>query len=266
MERAMSELWQLVWGKPEIDPAALARAIEQELHEASPDFRTRLLIRDSTEALEGYWGSQRLGEWLDKSALRTKVQTIRLEDLGERGFPSLKEQLMDRTAPESVKEYLRELGTSINESVTLEIGGAIALILGGYLTRATTDINVINEVPAAIRSQQNLLNDLQKRYGLLLTHFQSHYLPTGWEQRLNYLGDFGSIKLYSVDVCDIFLGKLFSVRAKDLDDLRSLKPNIVKDHLVKQLLTTAQDFLKEPSLKKSAEKNWYILFGEHLPA
>lgn len=261
----MSELWELVWGKPQVDPTALIKAVERELDEESLDFRTRLLIRDSTQALEGYWGSERLQQRLSRSPVREKIQAIRSENLGEPGFPLLKEQLMERTEPEAVKEYLRELGTCINEPVTLEVGGAIALILGGHLTRATADIDVINEVPSAIRSRQNLLNDLQMRYGLLLTHFQSHYLPTGWQQRLNYLGDFGSIKLYIVDVYDIFLGKLFSVRTKDLDDLRAIKPNIAKDHLVKQLLTTAQDFLKEPSLKKSAEKNWYILFGEDLP-
>ncbi len=261
----MSELWQLVWGKPEVDPTALTQAIEKELSNAPLDFRTRVLIRDSTKALENYWGPKRWQQWLSRSPVQTNIQAICSEELGEPGFPFLKDQLMDRTEPETVKEYLRELGTSISEPVTLEISGAIALILGGYLNRATTDIDVVNEVPAAIRNRHDLLNDLQKRYGLLLTHFQSHYLPVGWQQRLNYLGDFGSIKLYTVDVYDLFLGKLCSARTKDLDDLRAIKPSLAKEQLVNQLLSTAEELLKEPSLRQSAENNWYILFGEDLP-
>ena len=35
----MSQLWDLVWGKPEVDPSALSQAIEQTLHEETPDFR-----------------------------------------------------------------------------------------------------------------------------------------------------------------------------------------------------------------------------------
>ncbi len=187
----MSNLWELVWGKPEVDPGALSQAIEQELGAGAPDFRTRLLIRDSTKALEHYWGPKRLKEWLGCSPVRAKIETIQHEDLGEPGFPLLKEQLMDRTEPETVKEFLRELGSRINESVTLNVGGAIALILTGYLSRATTDLDIVDEVPAAIRMHSVLLDELKKRYRLLLTQFQSHYLPSGWETRLKDLGSFG---------------------------------------------------------------------------
>ncbi len=261
----MSELWELVWGKPEVDPGALSQAIEQALDNGSLDFRTRLLIRDSTKALEHYWGSKRLQEWLGSSPVRAKIEAIQKEDLGDPGFPLLKEHLMDKTKLETVKEYLRELGSSIKEPVVLEIGGSIALILTGYLSRATIDLDVVDEVPTVIRVQNKLLDELQKRYHLLLTHFQSHYLPSGWKDRLHYLGRFGALEVYTADVYDIFLGKLFSLRTKDLDDLRAIKPQIDKDHLAKQLLGTTANFLKEPTLKQAAEKNWYILFGENLP-
>ncbi len=262
----MSELWELIWGKPEVDPGALSQAIEQELDNGSPDFRTRLLIRDSTKALEHYWGPKRLKEWLSASSVRAKIEAIQHEDLGEPGFPLLQEHLMDKTKPETVKEFLRDLGSNIKEPVTLEVGGSIALILTGYLSRATIDLDIVDEVPASIRSQNKLLEDLQKRYHLLLTHFQSHYLPTGWKDRLHYLGRFGALEVYTADVYDIFLGKLFSERTKDLDDLRAIKLQLDKDHLIKQLLATTHSFLKEPSLKQAAQKNWYILFGENLPS
>jgi hypothetical protein len=261
----MSELWELVWGKPEVDPAALAQAIERELDAETPDFRTRLLIRDGTNALENHWGAKRVHEWLSNSPVRARIEAIKKEDLGQPGFPMLKEQLMDKTEPDTVNEFLRELGTRVNEPTTLAVGGSIALILTGYLSRATSDLDVVDEVPSAIRLQRELLEELQKRYRLLLTHFQSHYLPSGWESRLKHLGKFGSIEVQLVDVYDIFLGKLFSSRTKDLDDLRAIKPRLDKTLLEKQLVSTTAALTKEPSLRASAEKNWYILFGEKLP-
>lgn len=261
----MSELWELVWGKPHIDPTALFQAIERELGAEKNDFRTRLLIRDSTDALGHYWGRQRLQERLHERRLYEKIEAIQKENLGKPGFPLLKDKLMDSTPGETVKEFLRELGSRVGSPVTLQIGGAIALILTGYLSRATSDIDVVNEVPASIRSERELLKELQKRYGLLLTHFQSHYLPSGWEDRLQFLESFASVNAYVVDVYDIFLGKLFSSRTKDLDDLRALKPRLDQQYLRQQLLATTASFLAEPSLKQAAEKNWYILFGEKLP-
>ena len=202
----MSQLWELVWGKPEVDPGALSDAIEQELRKdnGNLDYRTRLLIRDSTQALEHYWGAKHLQEWLNKSPARAKIEAIRHEHFDKPGFPFLEKQLMDSTKPETVKEFLRDLGSRINKPVTLQVGGSIALILTGYLSRATTDIDVVNEVPVDIRDQHKLLAEIEKRYGLLLTHFQSHYLPSGWENRLHDLGSFGSIQVYALDVYEIF--------------------------------------------------------------
>ena len=262
----MSDLWELVWGKPEVDPIALLRAIEQELGSGNPDFRTRLLIRDSTQALERHWGAQQYHKWMSRSPVRAKIEGIQREDLGRAGFPMLKEQLMESTQTETVKEFLRELGTRIQEPATLEVGGSIALILTGYLSRATADIDVVDEVPVTIRCHEEVLADLKKRYGLLLTHFQSHYLPAGWQERLQLFGQFGSLKVYTLDVYDVFLGKLFSNRTKDLDDLRSMKPQIEKRQLARQLQSTTAALLNESPLRQAAERNWYILYGENLPA
>jgi hypothetical protein len=264
-----SDLWNSVWGKPEVDPVLLARAIEHELHDeptkGKPDFRTRILIRDATNALERYWGRERFKSWLNASTVRSTIEAIQREDLGTPGFPSLQDKLMKRTDPETVKEYLREIGTRIKKPERIELGGSIALILTGYLTRATEDLDVVDEVPEIIRTDHALLEELQKRYGLLLTHFQSHYLPLGWEQRLHHAGQFGSLDVYTVDVHDIFLGKLFSARAKDLDDLRAIKPRVSKTDLSTKLAASGMSLLNELTLRSNAEKNWYILFGEALP-
>src|SRR5262249_42540960 len=134
------------------------------------------------------------------------------------------------------------------------------------LVRATEDIDVVNEVPDEIRSQHKLLNDLRKRFGLQLTHFQSHYLPSGWEKRVHGLEPFGQLQVYLVDPIDLFLSKLFSKRAKDLDDLRALAPQLDKGTIVQRLRDTTADLMAEESLRQAGEKNWYIVYGEPLPS
>ncbi len=67
------------------------------------------------------------------------------------------------------------------------------------------------------------MNGLVERYGLRLAHFQSHYLPDGWQRRVESFGVFGELAVFLVDPVDIAVGKLFSRRDKDLDDVRMLK-------------------------------------------
>lgn len=266
-----SDLWSLIWGKSEIDPVNLARAIEAELSsgtsahaENTPDFRTRLLIRDCTNLLKEYWGDERLTNWIMASPARAKIESIQNEELGDTGFHLRKDQLVDATRPETVREFLRELGIRAGQPSKLVVGGSIALILSGYLSRATADIDIVDEVPLELRDQRELLDELARRYSLILTHFQSHYLPEGWRDRLHDGGSFGKIQVLLVDVHDIFLGKLFSKRHKDLDDLRTIKNSLKHDELSVRLRTTCGAFLRDEELRRTAEQNWYILFGEGL--
>jgi hypothetical protein len=265
-ERGMTELWDLVWGKPQVDPRALADAVEGVAwRNPELDFRTRLLIRDSVVALERFWGKDHLEGWLRASPAREMIERVRREPLGAPGFPFLHEVLVERTDPETVRQYLRELGLHLHQPVRLAIGGSIALILPGYLQRATQDIDVVDEVPAELREQHALLEDLSRRYQLRLTHFQSHYLPAGWETRLHTLEPFGKLQAALVDVSDVFLGKLFSARTKDLDDLRILLPAFDRQALPRLLRERCASLLAERSLREQAERNWYILTGETLP-
>ena len=172
---------------------------------------------------------------------------------------------METTRPEQVREFFRELGMHLHRPVRLYIGGSIALILPGYLSRPTEDVDVVDEVPAELRSQRELLNDLEKRFALQLAHFQSHYLPMGWQQRVHSLESFGSLQVYLVDVYDVFLSKLFSIRTKDRDDLRMLKPQLDKETLARRLKETTGSMLAAPPLRQRAADNWYILYGEPLP-
>jgi hypothetical protein len=172
-------LWALVLGGGEIDPQELAAGVEAQLLEGDLDFRSRLLVRDALEVLARHWGEEQFGQWRNGSPAGRRVEAIRAENLGEPGFPSLGQRLMNSTKAEVVMQFLRELGLSVSEECSFVIGGAIALILAHRLARHTEDVDVVDEVPAGIRGQHELLTRLAQRYGLHLTHFQSHYRPGG---------------------------------------------------------------------------------------
>jgi hypothetical protein len=261
----MPELWNLVWGKPEIDPGALATAIEVAVEKPDLDYRTRILIRDGVAALEHHWGSQRTRQWLDRSKLHSRIEQIRQLIQDPPGFPSLRERLMEPTLPETIRQYLRDLGTRMHHPTRIVIGGSGALILQDWLTRSTEDVDVVDEVPCEIRSMYSALDDLERLYGLRLAHFQSHFLPVGWENRLRSLGSFGALEVSLIDPQDVVLSKLFSARDKDLADLRQLLPFTDRQLLARRLRDDCTGLLAEPALQRNAERNWYVLTGEALP-
>jgi len=172
---------------------------------------------------------------------------------------------MDKTKPELVRQFLEHVGRRIGRETRVDIGGSIALIMNGYLSRHTDDIDVIDEVPIEIRENHSLLQELKDDYGLQLGHVQSHYFPAGWPDRVQSLGEFGRLKIFLVDVYDVFLSKLFSARVKDMGDLRLLIPQLDKATLLNKLKTTCASFLAAPRLAQLANDNWHILFGEPLP-
>jgi hypothetical protein len=260
------DLWQLVSGQPHIDPHELAEAVQEQARQDPLDYRTRLLIHDSMAALEQHWGRETLKTWLTASTARVRIESILQESFERCGFPFLAERVMKKTDPNEVREFLRELGSQIVQPLPVHFGGSGALILSGYLSRRTDDLDVVDEVPEALRSQHQLLDRLRKRYGLSLAHFQSHYLPSGWEQRLHSLGSFGRLQVFLVDVYDVFLSKLFSKREKDRDDLRVVAPQLDKETVMRRLRETATALASDPDLRLAAEQNWYVLYGEPLPS
>ena len=265
MALATLDLWSLVRGRPQIDPRDLADAVVTQAAEEGLDYRTRLLIRDSVDALKNYWGNQRVERWLADCPLHNKITSICQDEYEKVGFPSIKKRLMDKTDPETIQQYFRELSRRVRKTLRLPVGGSVALIVPGLLVRHTDDIDVVDEVPPELREQHELMEELQTRYGLELAHFQQHYLPSGWSSRLRFHDTFGDLQVYFVDPIDIFLGKLTSIRTKDLDDLRVLAPQFDKATIVQRLKDTMQSALAAESLKERAKNNWYILFGEELP-
>jgi hypothetical protein len=261
---AHPDLWSLVTGAAWIDPEALLDAIERQCREPALDFRTRLLVRDALSALRNRWGADRLDGRLSREA-QSRVRELAEKDLGRIGFPTLEARMQDPTRAETILEFLRELGTRVHVPARLELGGSGALILAGLLSRRTEDIDAVDEVPAPLRSEHELLQQLADRYGIRLAHFQSHYLPTGWRERIRSLGRFGTLDVFLVDPVDIFVGKLFSKRDKDLDDLRALKPLTDKAAISHRLTSAGTALLADPALRADAERNWYVLYGEALP-
>jgi len=259
------DLWSLVRGRPQIDPNDLADAVVQQAAEEPLDYRTRLLIRDSIEALRGYWGNQRVEGWLLHCPRSPTIDAICREDFEKVGFPSISKRLMEKTDPKTVEQYFRELSGKVRKPLVISVGGAISLIVPGLLIRHTDDIDIVDEVPKEFRDQHALMDDLQKRYGLLLTHFHQHYLPSGWSTRLKYHDSYGDLKVYFVDPIDVLLSKLTSIRTKDLDDLRVLVPQFDKATIVRRLKDSMQSALASDELRERANNNWYILFGEVQP-
>ena len=261
------DLWSLAWNYQWVDPHELRAAVEDQVIRQDLDYRSRVLIRDSVKALRHYWGDERVEKWLKDSAVGEQIEAIcRGPWDDDRGFSSLMSRVMDVIKPETIQEYFRDLSRHVRRPLRIAVGGSAALIVPGLLSRPTEDIDIVDEVPKELREQHALLDELKTRYGLELAHFQQHYLPMRWQDRLHYLDTFGELTVYLVDVYDVALSKLFSIRTKDLDDLRALKPNLDKDTLTRRLHDTCGSMLVAESLRKRAVDNWYILYGEALPA
>src|SRR5438874_2548116 len=120
------DLWSLGLNNTVIDPDELAGAIEAQLKEGSPDFRTRLLVRDAVAALTQVRGAKWVEQWLAASAAGRRISAIAQEDLGPPGFTSLVRRMMNHAKAETAIQLLRELGLSITQPASISIGGSMA--------------------------------------------------------------------------------------------------------------------------------------------
>jgi Nucleotidyltransferase of unknown function (DUF6036) len=260
------DVWELVWGQPYIDAARLARAIEQDLeHTPAPDFRTRLLVRDAARAMRSFWGTRRFDLWLAASPTGDKVKTILYEDLGKTGFPFIRRRLVASIGSTEIKQIFDLLGRKIHDRIEVAIAGSIPTLIQGMTARPTADIDFVNEVPLEIRRQRAVVKKIEDEYGLKLTHVQSHYLPTHWEQRRHFLGDYGGLRVYLVDEYDIFVSKLSSKREKHKQDIRVLARVLDKQIALRLLLTDGKVFLDEASIRPQIEENWRFIYQVPLP-
>lgn len=260
------DLWTLTRGRPQIDPHDLARAIAHQVHEEGLCYRTRMLIRDSVEALKSYWGGNKIQDWLASCPENERIQAICMEEFDKIGFPSLRKRIMEKTLPETIRRCLEEAAQGVTKTTQVYIAGGGALILLGAIERFTEDIDLINEVPRDIRENYPVLERIQTIFGMHFGHVQSHYFPSGWIDRVHSYEVFGKLQVFLVDIYDIFLSKLFSSRNKDMGDLVVLEKQLNKETLVDRFKTSCRPFLAAPRLLEIAQHNWKVLFGETLPS
>jgi hypothetical protein len=258
------DLWSMTIDSQWIDVADFTRAVSDECLQTGHDFRTRLLIRDSLLALACHFEPADPLQLLAPAA-KEKAKAIFYEELGEVRFPSLSRRLMDHARSDKVLEFLAELGRACRTPARIDIGGSASLILSDLLDRYTEDVDAVDEVPSVLRNDHELIDRLVQRFDLRLAHFQSHYLPDGWKRRVHSIGVFGQLTVFVVDPVDIFVGKVFSKREKDLDDCRTLKRQLDWPTIVARLQSSAGPLRAIPSALSAAEHNWGVLTNDPLP-
>jgi hypothetical protein len=257
--------WKLVWGQPYIDSRTLALAIEQDLErDAHPDFRTRLLVRDAATALRSYWGAKKFSRWLADSSVGARIQSILDENLVETGFPAIRRRLVESIDSTLLSRIFDLLGRAIHGRVEVHIAGSIPTLIKGLTVRPTGDIDFVDEVPEEIRRQRTVLRKIESEFGLKLGHVQSHYLPANWQNRRQWLGDFGGLRVYVIDEYDIFVSKLSSKKEKHQSDLGVLALKLEKEIARHRLVTDGRSFLDDAKLKPQIEENWRFIFQEPL--
>jgi hypothetical protein len=257
--------WALVWGQPWIDSATLAAAIEHDLQSTpSPDFRTRLLVRDAGRALRSFWGRRRFGGWLSASPVGDRIREILQEDLGEPGFRHIRRRLVERIDETQIRQLFDMLGRGVHDPVEVHVAGSLPTLLQGLTARPTDDVDFVDEVPPQIRTQRAVLRKIEAEFGLTLGHVQSHYLPARWEQRRQWFGEFGGLRVFLVDAYDVFVSKLSSKVEKHQQDLRVLATKLDKETARRRLLEDGQAFLNDAKLRQQIEENWRFIFQEPL--
>jgi hypothetical protein len=83
VRHVVDQLWSVAGTLPHVDANAPAEAVAAAAQDPSSlDYRTRLLIRDSLEALDNHWGKTRLEQWLSQSCDRLRIPGVRPEVSG----------------------------------------------------------------------------------------------------------------------------------------------------------------------------------------
>jgi Nucleotidyltransferase of unknown function (DUF6036) len=260
-----SDPWELVWGQPYIDSQSLAAAIEGDL-KRNPhlDFRTRLLVGDAARALRSFWGSRKFARWLEKSPVGETIHTVLKENPGRVGFHFIRRRLVTVVTKDQIEQIFELLAQEVRERVEVTIAGSVPTLIRGLTARPTDAIDFVNEVPAQIRNQKKAIDLIKSKYGLLLGHVQSHYLPANWMNRRQYLGEFGRVRVYLADVYDIFVSKLSSNQEKHKDDLRVMAPKLDRLTAKRRLKGDGKAFLESPAERATIEENWRFIYRQPL--
>lgn len=261
MRSAVDELWEMVQSRDAIDATRLMDTLSRIGRDGDrEDERTRLLIKQTREALSKQYGDDFIRFRLGPDVRFTQEDQDQFLD--GRGFHRLEMRVQEVTNPETLLRMLRELGERIREPVTLIVGGSLTLMLDALVVRKTSDVDIVDEVPAPIREKPELIDALEVSYGLRLTHFQSHYLPDNWLSRMRSIGQFGRIDARRVDPVDVLVAKLFSKRRRDFNDLLAAFSRVDRENIADRVRYNTKSLRMDAAAVATATEHWYILTGE----
>lgn len=232
----------------DLDPCELAAAVRAETGLDDP--RTRQLVHEAKEAL---------ADW--NVALPEPSPGLESDSK----FPSLRRRIGVVTTAAKILEFLRKISVNLTVDTQIVIGGSSALILDHLIQRITEDVDVVNEIPQSLRAMREELKRAEAVYQLHLAHFQSHYLPEKWEERLVSLPPMRRLQAYRVHSLDVFVGKLFSGREKDARDLAGLSDHFELQRVREHVQLYGRRLAADEKLRGYLAENWYVLYGEELP-
>jgi len=258
----IDRLWSVARDNIGVDAEQLFAAIIDPAVLTTDDPRTRLLVRDSVAGLRRFWGCSIFDERIKPLPQRAEIEAYFKNQPPDIGFPSLRERIMNVTDAQTLTRFCRDLGRRLREPASITVGGSMALIIQSLIVRQTEDIDVVDELPPAVRQDPRLLEELLAIYELKLAHFQSRYLPRGWDRRTWSLGVFDLLTVLVIDPGDVLIGKLFSRRPKDFKDILSCWAKLDGASLRRRLAEDTAAFRSDAKSFEAAKHNWYVLTGE----
>jgi hypothetical protein len=255
--------WSLVSNRGWIPEDALIPAFRKTVRdEPDPCYRTQMMIHDGLDALAGRWGRSRVEARLGTDAAGDRLRAFWDYTYDKEGFWSIKMRLVEPVTPEQILRMLRDASRRVRRPARINVGGSCALILSRWITRPTDDVDVVNELPDVLRSDYELIDSLAARHKLRLTHFASHYLPDGWENRVVPAAMFNQLDVRVVDPTDVLTGKFFSRREKDYRDILASERHVSKDVLRERMEHNTSSFRTVNRLLWQGRDNWYAFSGE----
>lgn len=256
-EAALDELWRMAWRYRAISPTQLTELLPIALP-AAKDERSRMLIRDAMNALRDRNQDAALRSHPDYALL----EAIRTTEFDKVGFRTLGSRLMEPTTPAQIERFFRELGRRVRTHTVLYVAGSAVLLANRLIVRHTTYVDVINEIPASIREDHEIIDTVERATQLRLAHTASHYYPKGWRNRTSSYGVFDLLDVRFIDPIDQLVGKLFSKRDRDAQDVKDAWDGIDQNAFRDRLQRTTHELRQVERVQSNALETWYILTGE----
>ncbi len=129
---------------------------------------------------------------------------------------------MEPVTPETLSEFLKQLGESYTDRATLYLlGGSALLLLGSQ--RQTLDIDYTTDLdPQQQRELETIMTQLAAQYRLDIEAVpiaEFVPLPPGSDTRRRFVGRYGNIDVYLYDLYTIALSKIARGFDTDLEDV-----------------------------------------------